>query len=460
MNPRERILALLLLGAVVVAGGALISYQFLLAPLRNRQAAADELNKQIAAKDQAVKDLQDKKAQVERWRALSLPGDVNKTWGDYQKYLNDLLAECGFAPGAVSVSSRPPETNTAGSKAKKQTFVKLTYELNGHGNLASIARLLERFYRTPLLHQIKSVDLLKPQTVRADQKADELDIKLKIEALVVEGAPKRDKLIDEQTLPLPTLAAKQRSYADIATRNIFAPPAPPAEVEVKDAPDNNVHIRLTDITRSGQDGPQGWLYDRLNKVNVRLRDEAGFNRFVLVADDDGTTVVRGSVVHIDNDNRELVFRVELADKENEDNRKRDKGRIYRADCKELCQMVEAKVIAEGDEDRVYWVSRDYWDNLHKQGVVRTELRNEGETFRFRWDLVRGKVLHRDEAEVFVLLDKKYCAYRAPDSRERPKSHEGFCLFHVGNSLLDALTTPLEPEKVDEMKGKSKSAGRN
>ena len=73
MNPRERILALALLGAVVLAGGAFIVYQFLWAPLRNREFLHEDLAKKIAAKEQTVAELEAKKKEIERWRALSLP---------------------------------------------------------------------------------------------------------------------------------------------------------------------------------------------------------------------------------------------------------------------------------------------------------------------------------------------------------------------------------------------------
>lgn len=446
MNPRERMLALILVGAIVGIGGIFIAYQFFWRPIRTRDSLRDDLEKRIAAKQVQVAELEAKKSQMERWRSLSLPSNAHLAWGEYQKYLNETITASGFTPGAMKVTSREPEP-LAVSKSRKQPFIKLNYELNGHGNLSSLVKLLERFYKTPLLHQIKSIDILKPETVRADQKPDELDIKLKIEALILEGAANRTELMVKENPPeVRSLADKPRSYSDIVARNIFQRPAPAVEVTPREVPDNLRYVHLTDITHN-EAKTEGWLYDRYNNVNSRLREGVGFNQYVMMADEDGNPIIRLSVVHMDDANRDLVFRVELADKENDASRKRERNRIYRANCKELCQLTDSNKVTTADEDRVYWVDAEFWGALRTQGVVRLE----GSDFRFRYDLVRGKVIQSEGGSVFLLLNKQYCSYPGAQGFRKPKPHEGYCTFHVGANLNEALQNTLDPKKVEALK---------
>src|SRR5262249_51970292 len=125
MNPRERILALILLAAVILGGGGFVLYQFFWSPLRSRDSVIADMENKIATKEKAVEDLKKKKDMVEQWRAISLPTGPTGTYhlarGEYQKYLNELLAETNL--GAVSVTSRDPD-NSATARGKKPPFVK------------------------------------------------------------------------------------------------------------------------------------------------------------------------------------------------------------------------------------------------------------------------------------------------------------------------------------------------
>src|SRR5262249_40576589 len=132
MNPRERILALILLAAVILGGGGLVLYQFFWSPLRNRDSVIADMESKILTKEKAVEDLKKKKDMLEQWRALTLPngptGSYHLALGEYQKYLNELLAESNL--GAVTIQARAPD-NSASARGKKPVFLKLTYDLNG-----------------------------------------------------------------------------------------------------------------------------------------------------------------------------------------------------------------------------------------------------------------------------------------------------------------------------------------
>lgn len=308
MNPRERILAVVLLAILVLAGGGAAVYQLYWKPLLNRGTALADMENRIAQKEQLVADLEARKAQLDRWRVLSLPSDVHLAWGDYQKLLSEMLVESGFSNGAMSVKHREPDLNV-GARGKKQPFIKLHYELNGHGSMGSLVKLLEKFYKTPLLHQVKSLDIRKG-TQRQDQKPDDLDLKLTIEALVVEKAQVRKTLLpEEKPTDIKTLAALPRRYADISARNVFLPPAPPPSEPTpppppKPAEDITRYVHLTDITQSDRK-TEAFLYDRFNNRKTRLRATAGFDSFRIASSND-ETLVKGQVLRIDD--RDVIFK--------------------------------------------------------------------------------------------------------------------------------------------------------
>lgn len=308
MNPRERTLAFILLAVIVLMGGGLLFYTFFWRPIQARDAALATLRKNIADKEKKVGDLEPKKAQIDHWRAVSLPGDLHFAWGEYQKYLNDQLAESGFTPGAMNVKSREPAAAGGGARnIKKPPFTLLSYEVSGSGKLQNLVRLLDRLYRAPLLHQIKSIDIKRADAPRPGQAPDELDFALKIEAVIVEGAPKRTTLLPKENVPeVKVLARAKDRYDAIAGKNIFLPPAPEADFSSVKTIEVTRYVHLADITRNDT-RVEAFLYDRYNNRKTRLRAESGFNKF-RVADNHDETMVRGQVVRIEE--RDLIFKAD------------------------------------------------------------------------------------------------------------------------------------------------------
>jgi hypothetical protein len=218
---------------------------------------------------------------------------------------------------------------------KKPVYTRLAFTVQGHATLESLVKMLEDFYRTSLLHQVKNISIQRPVTVGPQQKQGELDVNLTVEALIVNGAENRQRLmpgVDRRlalidvvttmrggpsgmalgawavgpTGPLGprTLAQPPREYAAIARKNIFFGPTaeergPAAELG------STRFVFLTDITRTPL-RYEAYLYDRSNNRQTRLRSSRGFDAF-RITDKDGGTRVQGQVIHIDS--RDLIFRV-------------------------------------------------------------------------------------------------------------------------------------------------------
>jgi hypothetical protein len=62
------------------------------------------------------------------------------------------------------------------------------------------------------------------------------------------------------------------------------------------------------------------------------------------------------------------------------------------------------------------------------------------------------VIQSDSTAVILRRDDKYCAY-APDGdqRSRQRPHDGYCYFHIGRKLGEALNTPLTDGELKELK---------
>jgi len=346
MSVRERFLAVGVLGFITLAGVALMVSQFIVKPLRDRSNSIGTIKNRIDEKEARKLKIESNKQKLELWRKQSLPADIGLARLEYEKYLRQLFSQSGFEGSSFSVTPGNLDARTAFTAAgkKEPDFTRLTFSVEANGELADLVDFLERFYRTPLLHEIKSMNISRPINAepnpgaafgRRNQQApkNELKVKMNIEALVLHEADKRNKLlpgVDRQLtaadvlatlcnapsgfalLPWavgPTgpagaglLAVPSRDYASIPGKDIFYGPATTAEL-VTAKFDTLDHILLTDITFNGR--WEAFLYAKFNNTKTRLRDSAGFDSF-RIRDDKGEVLVQGKVVRFV-DTRELIF---------------------------------------------------------------------------------------------------------------------------------------------------------
>ncbi len=176
MTVRERFLAMGVLGFVTLAGVALIVSQFVVSPLRERGRSIDKLKSDIAEKRDRIATILAEKPKMELWRKQSLPADIGLARLEYEKYLRELFRQSGFEGSTVSVTPRPLETRTGLLTLpgkKDPAFTPMTFAVQAQGDatlpgpqLGDLVDFLERFYRTPLLHQIKSmtISISKPSS--------------------------------------------------------------------------------------------------------------------------------------------------------------------------------------------------------------------------------------------------------------------------------------------------------
>lgn len=336
MNTRERYLAIILLGLVIVIVGGWGVAELFARPWRDREASIALFKDEIDKKRQEVLKIQAEKAKLARWRLMSLPADTDLASREYEKFLGELLRQSKFVAGSYTVKATKESKKsgpTVGVK-KEPVYTKLLFAIETQGDLGNLVKFLEKFYHTGLLHQVKKLSVQRPRTSTAGQRPNDLDIRITIEALALEDAENRPYLapVDQKLLvaeavttlrrgpmglglvaetagPAGPLGARRlatpgRQYASILGKDIFfGAPAAPVETVSVDRTDVTQFVYLTDITQSSTK-TEAFLFDQYNNRRIRLLVSAGFDTF-RIRDAQGDTLVSGKVVKIEE--RDLIF---------------------------------------------------------------------------------------------------------------------------------------------------------
>jgi len=482
MNPRERFLAIAVVGLILVGGLGFVSYQFFLSPYKAKQAKLEQLRNEEKTKLDRVGEILKQRPQLERYRQESLPSQLDVARHKYTDFLDSLLRSNNFRN--VSVTSRALQTRTAPTLSNKTPiYTPLGFSVTGSANLENLVAVLEGFYRKALLHQIKSLDVRRPTALQQGQRPDDLDVTMSVEALVVTGADKRPELMPSIDRRLgeadvvaalqsgPTglglvlwtagpfgphgagiLAQPERDYSAMSAKNIFL--GPPRSAVARQAETDLEPLRftiLTDITTDKAKNDRRWasIYDQTNQSpaqHTTLKLLGGFNEFSLLRSNQAITLVHGEVVKISDSS--LVFRVALNADDPEDKAPyyKDREKIYKASARDLETLTREGAIRTDDANRVFWVDKGRWNFLVADKMVTVQ----GRAFAFKWDLVKGFVIRDDANGVLIRIDDKYCAYRYGENSRPRQPHEGYCLLRIGGNIADALAHPLREEEIKQL----------
>jgi hypothetical protein len=482
MNSRERVLAVLLICIIVFGGGGFFGYQFVYVPWNARNKTLDNLKKDEEAKMARLAEAEKQRAKLARWKSLSLPGDPETARMEYERYLTQLFTRYKIT-NARDIKSRNDDAKGGPVVGKEPVYTKLIFNVKAYATMANLVAMMEEFYKTGLMQEIKNLSFQRQMTSTPTVRADELDVRMTIEALVITGADKRSHLLpnyDRRLLaidvapvlfPAPPLvlwtslspgllspgelAEPTRDYSLIAKKNIFLgrPPKdkPPQQTEDDGTPEWMIprYVYLTDITQTPL-RMESMLYDRWNNQKIKLRESSGaYNSFPIVRDGKATQVVVGRIVRIDD--RKLYYQVDLVVPEAGFGRA---PAAARPDKSELEKLVADKVVEAAEAKRVMRYEEEYWEALLRTKAINVGLNKNRFTVDLQRDqprpptgedeeglpsgspveVLKGKVLLRDEGYVYVLPEERY--YELP----------------LGASIEDSLNKkPLTPEKVKQLK---------
>jgi hypothetical protein len=279
-TPRERITAVLLLGAILLAAGGFFAYQLILSPLQQKTKALANLHRDVSERQEKQLQLTNDLRRLTPMRRLSLPSDLELARREYAKEINKLGRQAEFSVGSFHVTPKPVENRQQLPASKRPPFTRLQFDVQAHGDIAALVDFLERFYRTPLLHRVKTMQVQKPATPR--QHPDDLDVNLSLEAVILDAATldkeekdllARKQLLPENVEPLPRLARPSAQYASIAGRNIFLGPPPKQRDERPPREPILELVELNDITHN-EKGASATLTDPLNNLLYKISSRA------------------------------------------------------------------------------------------------------------------------------------------------------------------------------------------
>ncbi|MBM4074893.1 MAG: hypothetical protein FJ267_04540 [Planctomycetes bacterium] len=196
MEKREQ----LLLGGLIVAvafwiGGSWLSAS-VFGPIRDKRALLVSLQKAVDLHEDDLLRLKRAEKRLRNWQARCLPPDPlkSKQRGDalnaqrlYLEWLTDLAQLSGFEELKVSPDQRTP---------KGTVYVSVAVKVEASARFEQLIQFLERFYKTDLLHRIKTLRI----TCREPEGDPALQIVLEAEGLALLDAPQRRTLFPQSDL--------------------------------------------------------------------------------------------------------------------------------------------------------------------------------------------------------------------------------------------------------------------
>ncbi len=261
-----------ILGAAFAAlllyfGGEWVLENVLQGPIENARQRNESLEKQKKDKEEDLQRAHQATEFLVRWESQSLPSDLESARWLYQAWLVELVEDVGLDNPAV---------NSGQPISRGGLFHTIGFSVRGRGTLEQLTRFLFAFYRTDLLHQVRSL-IITPLS-----NTEQLDLVVSIEAAVLPraGPEGREGATAEQRQETIFEDFRRRTwreserlasltlvdYDPIVTRNLFG---------LGGRPDPTDHAYLTAI--NSVDGePEAWFTLRATDEVLKLRQGDGF----------------------------------------------------------------------------------------------------------------------------------------------------------------------------------------
>lgn len=305
--------------------------------ITERQDQLSQLELEEASLMARLAKLEKSKKEVDKWKTIAMPGNVNASALMYKNFLQEMMLKHRF----VFKSFSEPNRVTAGnSRQAAPLTAAIPYDVIFEANLQQLSAFLQEFYSVNVPHVIKSI-IIEPLGKGNEAK---LNVTMKVEVLSMSNVPPRQSVIANpmigvgqlevisgmsrlptgilfgltQLTPfglfgqakLATLHKPEREYATMLKKNVFAGLAPAVVVNASTTPpvkqpDRDIlkYTQLTSIT-ANYISEEGLLRIRKTNKYVKLRPDGGVNEFE-IRDGDNVLVLKGKVLAIKP--REIAF---------------------------------------------------------------------------------------------------------------------------------------------------------
>jgi hypothetical protein len=237
---REMILASIVGGLLLLAAVWLLFMVGDSRPIARLIEDHKKIAAEVEAKQKLLEVAKHDAKRITDWRRRSLPANADPSVAPllYQKWLLTLAERAHIG--------QKIDFQDAGSKHEKFSFT-----LNGHATLADLTQFLYQFYSAGHLHQIRHMEL-KPQ-----ENSRELVVNMKIEALALPDADRKDQLSKEAGHGL-HYAQLENYLEPIAKRDLFTSYVQSDRKPV-DAAEYTFVTGITEVNGTRQ----VWLLDRM-----------------------------------------------------------------------------------------------------------------------------------------------------------------------------------------------------
>lgn len=207
MTPRERVLALGVGVAIVVAGGS-YAFNSIRKGMQLKQSKIDQLETQVLKQESDITDGLFSRKKIDLIAARSLPSNNQQAQADYTEWLIGLIKSSELNAPKWSFNPRDiPE---------KGVYHRYGFSVSGSGTIENLNSLLYNFYEKDYLHRIVSMKITPVQNTPY-----QLNIQLTGEVLALDAASPKQASPDWIS---PRVSKSAEEYRKILTqRNIFSP---------------------------------------------------------------------------------------------------------------------------------------------------------------------------------------------------------------------------------------------
>jgi len=250
---------MLLIGLIVLGGGAVLGYLFIYSPLQDKNAVAEKLQSEANDFDDKANAVRAARLKIAAAKRQSLPPDLNQAKAQYKLLLEKLLRDANLTdhkiPDMRILDSRAPTTPelvlpnpnaplaklpsatpapsspgaaplTVSQTLKKPAYTRLEFKVEAKkADIWQIVDFLKAFYSVDLLHQITFINIIQNNKVAEGRNG--LDLHLTIEAIILDKAEPRKDLLPATPSPSNVLASNARDYSFIAWKDMFYGVLPP-----------------------------------------------------------------------------------------------------------------------------------------------------------------------------------------------------------------------------------------
>lgn len=200
---RQYVLAGIFALLLVYFGGEWAWQKAVRQPIEERQAKAERLQREIEKRQLELQRLRKAAQELAVWQSQSLPSNPEIARSLYQAWLLELVGHVGLDNPGVEVRE---------AAGRKGSYLVIAASIRGRGTLEQVTQLLYEFYRAGHLHQIRSLVLTPLKEGRIDMAAE-------VEALVLPGADREDRLTTAHSDRL--AGQRLEDYQVIAQRDLF-----------------------------------------------------------------------------------------------------------------------------------------------------------------------------------------------------------------------------------------------